>query len=211
MPILFKEHIQNQATIIFWLINESENDLLRLYPIKSEQKEISQISHSRVRMEALAARLCIYEGMREQHLPFHGIFKDEHGKPLLVDSPAHISYAHSFPVAAGIISTQGPTGIDFELPKEKLYKLRTKYLSKTELTYMEDSLEKLCICWAAKETLYKIYGRKEVLFKQHLFIKPFEIQQQGIIETHVLKDHFDKRFLLEYRKIEGGYLCYNLP
>jgi hypothetical protein len=41
----------------------------------------------------------------------------------------------------------------------------------------------LIIHWCAKETLYKLMNSTNIIFKEHLHIRPFEIQDKGIIKA----------------------------
>ena len=88
---------------------------------------------------------------------------DENGKPHLSNDSKHISITHSHDKIAIIINDDEKTGIDIELIRDKVLKIKHKFLSESELENAEDDPEKLLIYWGAKESLYKIYGLKEVL------------------------------------------------
>ena len=110
----------------------------------------------------------------KHHLLNHLLNKDAeisydiNGKPHLVDDTRHISISHSHDKIAIIINTIEKTGIDIELIRDKVLKIKHKYLSESELKNAENDPEKLIIYWAAKETLYKIYGLKHVDFIKNL-------------------------------------------
>jgi 4'-phosphopantetheinyl transferase len=71
-------------------------------------------------------------------------------------------------------------------------------------------IEKLLIYWAAKETLYKIYGLKEVDFIEHLFVKPFTKHNLGTIIGEIKLPNFTESFDLNYQIIEDYVLVYAL-
>jgi 4'-phosphopantetheinyl transferase len=88
---------------------------------------------------------------------------DDKGKPYLAKDNRHISISHSHNKLAIIINEHESTGIDIELIRDKVLKIKHKFLSESELKDANDDVDKLLIYWAAKETLYKIYGLLEPL------------------------------------------------
>lgn len=132
------------------------------------------------------------------------------GKPQLKQENCHISISHSHDKLVIICNTNYDTGVDVELIRDKVLKIKDKFLSKTELEEAKDNVEKLIIYWAAKETLYKVYGLKEVEFAKHLFIAPFELQSQGLLVGAINLDSFRKKFNLHYEKLEDYMLVYVL-
>ena len=132
------------------------------------------------------------------------------GKPELRAENCHISISHSHDKLVIICNTKEATGVDVELIRDKVLKIKDKFLSVAELNEAKDNIEKLIIYWAAKETLYKIYGLKEVEFAKHLFICPFELKPVGKICGEIDLDGFRKKFNLHYEKLEDYMLVYVL-
>ena len=64
------------------------------------------------------------------------------------------------------------------------------------------------IYWAAKETLYKIYGLKEVDFIAHLFVKPFTKHKLGSIIGNINLPEFKESFELNYQILDEYDLVY---
>lgn len=142
----------------------------------------------------------------------------EVGKPYIKDKNTHISISHSYDKLVIIRNDKDQTGIDVELIRDKVLKIKTKFLSKEELQNANDDVEKLIVYWAAKETLYKMYGYIKVDFVDHIFIQNFELQNSGnlIGEIHLTPDlgevseKFHKKCLLHYEKSEDYVLVYTL-
>lgn len=139
-----------------------------------------------------------------------GLIYDEKGKPHLANDTRHISLSHSHDKLAMIINEREPTGIDIELIRDKVLRIRHKFLSAPELAETGDDVEKLLIYWAAKETLYKIYGLKEVDFVTHLFVRPFQKHHLGTIIGEINLPAFKKSFELNYQSIDHYILVYAL-
>ena len=135
---------------------------------------------------------------------------DEKGKPFLTNNVKHISISHSHDKLAIIVNEQESTGIDIELIRDKVLKIKHKFLTESELTDANDNVEKLLIYWAAKETLYKIYGLKEIDFIEHLFVKPFTKHNLGTIIGVINLPNFRESFYLNYQILDDYVLVYAL-
>jgi 4'-phosphopantetheinyl transferase len=135
---------------------------------------------------------------------------DDKGKPHLAKDPRHISLSHSHDKLAIIVNENEPTGIDIELIRNKVLRIRHKFLSAPELAETADDVEKLLVYWAAKETLYKIYGLKEVDFIANLFVKPFNKHNLGTIIGEINLPNLKKTFELNYQSIDNYILVYAL-
>ena len=138
------------------------------------------------------------------------IIYDEKGKPHLTNDSRHISISHSHDKLAIIINENEVTGIDIELIRDKVLKIKHKFLTNSELEDTGDNVEKLLIYWAAKETLYKIYGLKEVDFIANLFVNPFTKHNLGTIIGTIHLPHFKETFELNYQLLDNYVLVYSL-
>lgn len=135
---------------------------------------------------------------------------NDKGKPYLVNDTRHISISHSHNKLAIIVNEYEPTGIDIELIRDKVIKIKHKFLSSNEIKNANDDVEKLLIYWAAKETLYKIYGLKEVDFIKHLFVKPFTKHNLGTIIGEINLPNYTESFNLNYQILDDYVLVYAL-
>ncbi len=135
---------------------------------------------------------------------------DSNGKPYLVNDARHISISHSHDKLAIIINAQEVTGIDIELIRDKILRIKHKFLSNYELKETGDYVEKLLIYWAAKETLYKVYGLKEVDFIQHLAIDAFTLDTKGKINGHITINDLNVTYLLQYELLDEYVLVYSI-
>lgn len=129
-------------------------------------------------------------------------------KPYLKNRNEHISISHSHNKLAIVLNTKQNTGVDIELVREKILNIKHKFLNDAESAFAKDNIETLTFIWAAKETLYKIYGLKGLDFKLHLSI---EINNKtntffGTIQQHT----FTKRYQLQKEKLQNYCLVYAL-
>ena len=135
---------------------------------------------------------------------------DDKGNPYLKDDTRHISISHSHDKLAIIVNETEATGIDIELIRDKVLKIKHKFLTSSELLDANNDVEKLLIYWAAKETLYKIYGLKEVDFIEHLLVKPFTKHNLGKIIGEISLPNFKEMFELNYQILNNYVLVYAL-
>ncbi|MCD6068875.1 MAG: phosphopantetheinyl transferase [Bacteroidetes bacterium] len=166
--------------------------------------------------EASSKRNLEAEGIRfllDKLLPGQGykLSYYDTGKPYLEGRKERLSISHSHNMVAVMIDEQKETGIDIELIRDKVLNVTHKYLDDKERENIEAAdIEKHLVYWAAKETLYKIYGRKKVDFKEHLFIEPFSYNGSvgGLITGHIRLPELREKFRLHYEKLDDYILVY---
>lgn len=133
----------------------------------------------------------------------------EHRKPILKDRPEHLSISHSHDKLAIIINSKESTGVDVELIRDKVINIKEKFLSESELNFAGNNVEVLTILWAAKETVYKIYGLKNVEFATNIFIEPFS-ENDETLTANLTLESFKKKYRLKKEKKENYILVYAL-
>ena len=203
--ILSLEQVSDHSYLGLWKIEESPEQLEGLVD-PSELERVKDF-HPEKKLEQYASRIVLEKLCNQFQIPFHGIYKDEHGKPFLKNSEAHISITHSFPFVAALINTKEACGIDIEQPRTQLIRISHKFLSDSEKLICQDDLEKLCLCWSAKESLYKLYGRKRLSFKTNLMIREISADK---LETTLHEDTQSKPITLHHRKVETHTLVYSI-
>jgi len=100
-----------------------------------------------------------------------GYGKNDAGKPHLRDSPFHVSISHTVNYAAAI-AHPAPCGIDVQRLVPQIRRLAPKFVSDKENRQLiaPHELLQLHLVWAAKEAMYKAFGRRQLDFKDHLFV-----------------------------------------
>ena len=114
-------------------------------------------------------------------------------KPHLKDKN-YLSITHSFTFTAIIISEKKTCrNRHVEKQRDKIVKIAHKFTPIEEYNTIanhEALVSKLTIVWGAKESLYKIYGKKKLQFIHHIDIEDFsfiDTKTTGVIkyEGHV--------------------------
>ncbi|MGB0522504.1 MAG: 4'-phosphopantetheinyl transferase family protein [Flammeovirgaceae bacterium] len=169
MPITSIESLPSGAYWGLWEISESENELLHAwkFPLTTAFEKFKIRSR---RKEWLAGRLLLQGLANEVGAPFTGIEKDEHQKPFLKDAHHQISLSHTKGYATAIIHPSAPIGIDIERNNPKINRIVRKFLNDEEVAASQNQEKELLTYWCAKEAMYKLNGRKGMIFKEQILV-----------------------------------------
>lgn len=199
MPLLLSKKIDNQSAYAVWKISETTDQLKGMIPEKAPEHY-----HPSKQAEWMATRMLVENLCSRFDLKYDGIVKDEFGKPFLKNLSAQISISHSYPIASAMIHKQSPCGIDVEWPREKMARIQHKFLNEEEISY-EDNTRALCIIWAAKEAIYKRYGKKQLSFKDNIVVKIDKDHLSGWI----IMDGVRSEVPLFYEQVKQYLLVYS--
>jgi len=168
MAELLRKIVDEHTLYAIWQISESVDELRSAISLREGEEILYQsfVAESR-KKQWLAYRLLIRNLLKPDDFP---VEYDQSGKPFLAGSDFHISVTHTEDLAAVIISHHARVGIDIEKIKPRIEKVRDKFLSQEESASVgkERELEQLTIAWCAKEALYKLYGRRNLDFREEI-------------------------------------------
>lgn len=201
MP-LEKLESSNQRAWGLWHIREAEAELIR--HIKDFESIPVNITHEQKRLEYCVGRVLAKTLLENLSVKFEGIIKDEFGKPFFRNNNYQLSLSHSYPYVGALIDQTKSVGIDVEQIKAKLLKIGPRVLHPTELADAGTDETKHCIYWCAKETLIKIYGKKDLVFAENMRITPFELQNQGNITGRIIVNNTETTIPLYY-EVHNGF------
>lgn len=173
MPFVHTENITKYCRLVVWQLTESTKQLFKLLPPATDLAEYATVSHPQKQREWLAGRVVLGQLLASVEQDFGGTTKDAHGKPFLVGSDWHISLTHTADYVAAVVHPTQVVGIDMEKADDKLRRTARKYLNEEELAQAGQDLSILCMYWCGKEALYKLNGRNQVSFRNHISIVPF--------------------------------------
>ena len=139
------------------------------------------------------------------------IVNDETGKPNFKTSAQNISISHTAGFAAVMLSNKYAVGIDVEAIHPKIERIAHKFMQPEEIAALspEEKLQKMTLCWSAKESLFKLYGWGGLEFRTQLLIEPFQLQQSGTFKANIETPHLPLRGLtVHYQFFDGHVLSY---
>ena len=205
MSIFLKKPIHKNGQIGIWKIEEQEQFFTNQLSLTDVQTQELHKKHPKRKMEWLASRHLVKELSNGQDC-----LNDSLGKPYFPDSPLQLSISHSGEFAAVVTHSQ-PVGIDIQKITPKIRRIAHKFLRQEEQNSLNEVhfLEQLHVIWGAKEALFKAYGKKEIDFRKHLLVQPFQYQPKGGRTTgHVQKDDYFEKFDITYEHLGDYILVY---
>jgi len=203
MPIYQKKNISASIKIGIWKITEMENELFNLMlNLGFDKAAISKTNNKQHLKQWMATRLILATFFDDAKIIY-----DDLGKPSLTNG-WNISISHSNEFVAIILNKNEHCGIDIEKISEKPARIKHKFLNPEDLKNITSN-EHLTLYWGAKEALYKYYGKKEVLFIEHLFIENFSTNKDNF-QGKIVMSNFKKTVDMTYKIIDNYILVYTL-
>ena len=207
MPLFKSINNRNNTQVFVWKITESEAFL---------RTDIELSQHSIDRLFTMSSELHRRGFLSIRHLLLHAGYTDldlyysEHGKPYLTDNK-HISITHSFEFTAIIISDV-PTGIDIEKQRDKIKRIAPKFIGYEQefLATLDNPVKELTVVWGAKESMYKLYGKKGLGFKAHCLVESFTMKSDQTI-ARIIYEEDNLKFDVYFEEVENFMMAYVIP
>lgn len=209
MPITFFDNIDADTAIALWKITETPETLEAQLQLKEHEfVMLRSLSKEKRNLHWLATRVLLRKMLNTTE--YIDCQADENGKPILINHPHHISLSHSYDYAAVMVSKTKKVGIDIEIIKSKIERVQNKFMNQEELNFIsqDNRMEKLYVCWCAKEALYKLNGKKEVSFKEHIHLNSFDYKETGVLTAKIEKQNQSENYTVYYKKFENYMLGY---
>jgi len=207
MPLIEKIANQN-GTIGVWELKETADDLLKSCTINSDDTaRLESFKAEKRRKEFLATRLLL-QNLIPENTPI--IYRDEFGKPSLINSDLNISITHSADLAAIILSEKN-IGIDVEQLQRNIDKVVTRFASTAEIEFIESSKDPQFVkilLWAAKEAIFKCSGIHGVQFNEQIAITPFDYNAHSCFTGALRHPEKEVGYDLFFRIIKNNILVY---
>jgi len=207
MGIILKKKLEDGSVLGLWEITEDISVLLN--QVKLSDTELNRfygfLSHAR-KLEFLSVRALLAKMIN----PDVKIAYTKNRKPYLDDHSHNISISHSKNLTSILLNKTKRVGIDLEFMSHRIRKIAHKFINDNESININELTEKyhLYIHWCAKEALYKICDKKDINFKLNLFIKPFQLNSEGVIKGKVDSERIDEEFDLNYFKYDNYIIVY---
>lgn len=191
--------IQHKDAFCFWGIwkmEETYSELCRLLSGSRLPEEAERrFTALHRRQEWLSVRVLLNSLLGEEK----EIGYLSSGKPYLVDGSFHVSISHTKGYVAVILGNT-PVGIDIEQYGLRVHKVAHKYMRRDEgvTPYRGDDTWGLLLHWSAKEVMFKCMDAAEVDFREHLYVEPFVVEEQGTFRAHEYRTDRQRDFLIHY-------------
>ena len=212
MPLLKMESLGPYTQFGVWKIEETKEDLKEQVELDPAEEDQYASFKSEVRKKQWLSYRILLKEMLSPDPPF--LEYDTNGKPRLRNSRLFLSISHSGDYSAVITSKTCPVGIDIERLKDRIHRIKDKFLTLEEDQKIGEAnrLEKLYVAWGAKEAVYKIYGRPEVDFQRDIFIESFDYLcgGKGQCRARMNTPEGPEKYTIFYERISDYMLVYAL-
>lgn len=191
-------------TLIVQKIEQTASELEKAVVLTSdEQNRYAKLKNEKRKIEWLGTRYLVQHFYNKNS----SIVYNNDGKPSL-NTGEQISISHSYGIVGVLISNKKYIGLDIEQKREKIDRIKHKFLSTKELLFVENSnnkIETLTSFWSSKEALLKIYGKTDLIFDEELAVDLSESTIIGKIKTtdFYLKVKLNKEIIGEFVIIWG--------
>jgi len=209
MSLFFKKMIDEDSYFAIWKITEkldyffnklelSPEELLKINTYKNDRRKIEQLS-TRALVKEILPKNCYIE-------------YDKFGKPELKNPSRNVSISHSKDFVGIIYSKNSRVGIDIEFISNKIERIAEKFLSKKELQQIDNQnkIKNLYLYWCAKESLLKIYGKKDLSFINNLKINKINIETKGKFTAKIETSTFKHDYVLNYEFLNNYLIVWCL-
>ncbi len=137
----------------------------------------AHLTHPQRRREWLAGRLLVANLLADLGVADLQLVADEFGRPQLLTAAGAragaVSLSHGGGLVAAVVAVGAGyrTGLDLEPERAKTLLLAPRWLAPAELAAVGDVPARAALAWSLKETLYKLYGRRQLDFRHHLALE----------------------------------------
>lgn len=210
MPLLLQRDVASKTKFAVWKIEESDNWFRSQLTLDERENHlINSIRHPHKKLHWLSSRLLL-RILLDNPGGFIHLESDERGKPVVQNFPVKISISHSAEFSALMLSESLDVGIDIEKIDPKITRIQHKFLREEEFKNIseENSTEQVYVYWCAKEAMYKLHGRKQLDFKEHLSVAPFQYSGSGKIKGAIHKNSFHQQLEISYEKLDGYMMAF---
>lgn len=209
MPLIEKTELAGETKIGIWKLEEDADYFIsKLKLSKEEKRTLDKLLSGKRYLQWLGSRVLIKELLETDE--YVELMSDEQGKPVFQTLPYYLSITHSDEYAGVIISKEFQVGIDIEKIHPKIERIAHRFMNIEDMDTLsfEYEVEQMYVYWCAKEALYKLYGKRQLNFKNHIFIEPFDYMHYGQIKGKIIKDAFNKSYAIAYEKLNDYMMAY---
>ena len=204
MPLHYIQSVKPSGLFAVWDNKEPYSFFEEKLRLNTDELDLLKDFSERKRIEWLSSRylLHIMTGSKSRTL----CTKNEHGKPVMINSDYHISLSHSVDRTA-VIASKSSVGIDIQKVVSKIGRIAIKFCNDQEIEHIPEgdnqALLYYHIIWGAKECIYKSYGKRKVDFKGHMTISDVSKNlTSGIAKGQIEIGEFQATYDIEFHLMD---------
>ncbi len=198
LDFVYNTEIGGDTRLAVVKLPDKLNELSKIVSLDDAgKKNYNNIKNRHYKIQWLTVRLLLNNMTGEKKY----ITYDKFGKPHITDKSYNISISHTDSYVAVLLSRNKDAGVDIEIRNDKICRIIHKFLNKKELSYVEETNKqtKYLLYWNAKEALYKLYGKKGLIFKENILLSSFVLKNQGNFDARIKTDFYNESFIVNYK------------
>lgn len=174
----------------------------------ADHEQLAQYLVEKRKLQWYASRYLLKQLLQTKQMVW--LYKDQYGRPYLQDIPYHISLSHTQHKVAAMIHSSLHIGVDVEQFKPKVERIAHKFTTDIECSLMphHQKIEHLITIWSIKESVYKMYHKKELDFKENIQIQPFSYSYEDIIRVHLVTKNHQQILDVGYKTFDDHVLSW---
>lgn len=209
MPLVYYKHLPFETMIGIWKVEEKIEELRNKLILNKEELDFfHSLQKGKRNLHWLSSRVLIRQLLNTKD--FIRLESDQYGKPHLINLNYDLSISHSFEYAAVILSRH-KVGIDIELIKPKVKWIVHKFINEDENPVISEKypLEHMYVYWGGKESMYKLYGKRKLNFRENMKLESFRYQKDGgSVKGRIVNWEIDAELMIHYMPFNGYMLTY---
>jgi phosphopantetheinyl transferase len=211
MPLILF-NTEPQKTIAVWKIEEEPEYFLQHFPPEIwAELQLEHYTFKHQKLEQLSSRLLLKNIIGIEAISM--MRKTASGMPFIQNNNMQISISHTTKYSAVMVSEKR-CGIDIESVHPRVKKVAGKYLHSSEIRLIDsnEDIRILTLLWSAKESIYKIYAKGMVNFKEHITISQigYTTAESGYLSGKFSKNHEAFEVFLNFDFFDGHVLTYGM-
>ena len=206
MPVYLKIEAENGNRVLVWQITESLEELQAMVQLSDEDEAtLNTFRFEPRKREWLTVRVLVKELLGDDCR----ICYKESGAPFFKDKDLYIGISHTNGFA-GVSVAPYATALDMEKASPRIERVYKRFVRDDEMAFIpeHERIDYFNAIWAAKETLFKLFDRRDVVFKERFVICPFILSNEGEITAQVNFDGIHSDVLMKYKETPYFTLIY---
>jgi 4'-phosphopantetheinyl transferase EntD len=129
------------------------------------------------------------------------------GKPYIDGFNIGVSHTKGY---VCVTVSDRPTAVDIEYVSSRADKNISRFVSEKEMALLDSEQYSVSVLliWSAKEVLFKLYDRSEVVFNRDLYVEDLSVSSQGTFKGGICHQGFCDSVRLSYLVTDDFVLVY---
>jgi phosphopantetheinyl transferase len=204
MKLIFNEQVENGINIVLYDCSKDSHISTEILKKNGSGPTINRSDWKFIYRDIISEYLLI---------PVDTIKRSIHNKPYLEGRKEKVSISHTGNLLAIIISESKKVGVDIEILGDRISKIAHKFIHADEMKSIEENhkITQQLILWCAKESMYKLFEKRELSFKENIRLLPYSFSSnQNSLSAWVKKADEEVYAKGGYRIINDIVLVYFL-